>query len=97
MPWLRQCYLGVLPWPEVCRYAALAVCLGPDYLLYFTVSVLRHLQPGLVRAAGRPLPLLAIKVRHSSGAHRTGRRRRHRTADRQLPTRADALAMISCS
>ena len=65
VPWLRQCYLGVLPWPEVCRYTALALCLGPDYVLYFTVSVLRHLQPGLVRAAGRPLPLLTSKVRQA--------------------------------
>ncbi|XP_043229054.1 uncharacterized protein LOC122385115 [Amphibalanus amphitrite] len=61
-PWLRQCYLGVLPWPEVRHYLALTVALGADYVLYFTVSVLRHLQTGLTRAAGRPLPLLAAKM-----------------------------------
>ncbi|KAF0293911.1 Protein broad-minded [Amphibalanus amphitrite] len=61
-PWLRQCYLGVLPWPEVRHYLALAVALGADYVLYFTVSVLRHLQTSLTRAAGRPLPLLAAKM-----------------------------------
>ena len=67
VPWLRQCYLGVLPWAEVCHYTALVTCLGADYVLYFTVSVLRHIQTGLTRAAGRPLPLLTVKVGTTGG------------------------------
>ena len=74
-PWLRQCYLGVLPWPEVRHYLALVTCLGADYVLYFTVSVLRHLQSALSRAAGRPLPLLTVKVGTAAPAHCQGRHR----------------------
>ncbi|XP_037072456.1 protein broad-minded-like [Pollicipes pollicipes] len=65
--WLRQCYLGVLSWQEVCHYVALVTCLGPDYMLYFTVAVLRHVQSAVLLAADQPLPLLVLKLSSIQG------------------------------
>ena len=42
--WLRQCFINILDFQEVTNYILIALILGADYIVYFTVSLLCHLQ-----------------------------------------------------
>lgn len=40
--WLDGCWLGVMPWSEVCHWLVTVVLFGPDYVVYLSVEVLKH-------------------------------------------------------
>lgn len=48
--WWNQCLLNVLDWTEICHYHLLIILFGPDYLIYFFTSLLRHLQTPILNA-----------------------------------------------
>ena len=49
LQWWQQCFLNSLDWIEICSYVGCCIVLGPDYQAYFSVAVLKHLQPTLLR------------------------------------------------
>jgi hypothetical protein len=51
VPWLQQCFLNVLDWPEVCMYVAGCVAEGPAFAPLFCVTILKHIQAAVLAAA----------------------------------------------
>ena len=49
--WLSRCFLGILPWSELCHLFWLCSVLGSDYAVYFCVAALRHAQQRIMKAA----------------------------------------------
>ncbi len=48
--WLSNCFYGFLVASEAGKAMALAVALGPDYLVYCCAAILKHLEPELSRS-----------------------------------------------
>ena len=69
MHWLRRAFVHVLDPSAVRAYVCACVALGPDYQVYFSVAVLRHLAPRARAAAahGRSDGLLALLSEAISG------------------------------
>ena len=42
--WLRQCFINVLDFKEIEQFILFSLLFGADYIVYYCVSVLRHLQ-----------------------------------------------------
>ena len=40
--WIRQLFLNVLPFGQVCHFIAMAITFGPQFVAYFCVSVFKH-------------------------------------------------------
>ncbi|XP_035280107.1 protein broad-minded isoform X1 [Anguilla anguilla] len=51
LQWLGQCFWNYLDWPEICRYVATCVVMGPDYQVYVCIALLKHLQPDVLQHA----------------------------------------------
>ena len=47
----RQCFLNIVDLEEVAHFLLLSLVCGPDYIVYFTVAVLRQLEPDILQAA----------------------------------------------
>ncbi|XP_053976806.1 uncharacterized protein LOC128875330 isoform X1 [Hylaeus volcanicus] len=41
---ISQCFLGLLPWPQIMHFFAICVLYSPDYIIYYCVSLLNHCQ-----------------------------------------------------
>ena len=61
-PWLRQCFLNILDLPEVAQYVLFSLLYGADYIVYFCVSVLSHLQPLVLAHEGEAATNLYQKL-----------------------------------
>ncbi|PSN57250.1 hypothetical protein C0J52_02542 [Blattella germanica] len=48
--WMGQCFWNVLDWPQICHWLVIGILNQPDYMLYFCVSLLRHMQPQILQA-----------------------------------------------
>ena len=42
--WIRQCFINILDFQEVTNFVLIALIFGVDYIVYFSVSLLCHLQ-----------------------------------------------------
>nr|CAD7196040.1 unnamed protein product [Timema douglasi] len=60
--WIRQCFWNVLDWQQICHWLVLCSLESPDYIVYFCVSLLRHLQPSLLIASANQRLCDTIKV-----------------------------------
>ncbi|PNF39806.1 hypothetical protein B7P43_G03500 [Cryptotermes secundus] len=49
--WMAQCFWNVLDWSEICHWLAVSILNQPDFILYFCVSLLQHIQPKILQAA----------------------------------------------
>uniref|UniRef100_A0A674HY82 Protein broad-minded n=1 Tax=Terrapene triunguis TaxID=2587831 RepID=A0A674HY82_9SAUR len=47
--WLAQCFWNYLDWSEICHYIATCIFLGPDYQIYMSISVFKHLQQDILQ------------------------------------------------
>uniref|UniRef100_A0A8C3I1W6 Protein broad-minded n=1 Tax=Chrysemys picta bellii TaxID=8478 RepID=A0A8C3I1W6_CHRPI len=47
--WLSQCFWNYLDWSEICHYIATCIFLGPDYQIYMSISVFKHLQQDILQ------------------------------------------------
>lgn len=47
--WLRECFWNVLNFSEIAHFVMSSLILGPDYPVYFCVSVLRHATPMIMQ------------------------------------------------
>ncbi|XP_046395138.1 protein broad-minded-like isoform X2 [Ischnura elegans] len=43
--WVSQCFWNVLEWTEVKNFLCMSIIHGPDYIVYFFVAILFHLEP----------------------------------------------------
>ncbi|XP_071452977.1 protein broad-minded-like [Hetaerina americana] len=43
--WLSQCFWNVLEWAEIKNFLCIAIIHEPDYVVYYCVAVLLHLEP----------------------------------------------------
>ncbi|KAJ9601036.1 hypothetical protein L9F63_000771, partial [Diploptera punctata] len=48
--WMAQCFWNVLDWSQICHWLVIGILNQPDYMLYFCVSLLRHMQPQILQA-----------------------------------------------
>ena len=46
--WLRQCFVNVLDFPDVKNFILFGLMFGADYIVYFCVSVLHHIQGDII-------------------------------------------------
>ena len=46
--WLRQCFINVLDFPDVKNFLLFGLMFGADYIVYFCVSVLHHIQADII-------------------------------------------------
>ena len=46
--WLRQCFINILNFQEVTHFVLIALIFGVDYIVYFSVSLLCHLQEDIL-------------------------------------------------
>ena len=46
--WLRQCFVNVLDFPDVKNFILFGLMFGADYIVYFCVSVLHHIQEDII-------------------------------------------------
>ena len=46
--WLRQCFVNVLDFPDVKNFLLFGLMFGADYIVYFCVSVLHHIQGDII-------------------------------------------------
>ena len=46
--WLQQCWINTLDWTEIVNYLLVSLIMGQDYVAYFTVAVIRHVQESVV-------------------------------------------------
>nr|XP_012232849.1 PREDICTED: LOW QUALITY PROTEIN: protein broad-minded-like [Linepithema humile] len=46
---LSQCFWGILPWSEVVHFFAICILYPPDYMVYYSVSLLQCYQETLLR------------------------------------------------
>jgi hypothetical protein len=49
--WMRQCYLNVLPFDEICNFVAMVAIHGTEYTVFFAAALFKHLQERVVEAA----------------------------------------------
>ena len=49
MRWVQQCYWGVLPWKDISLHISLSLFSGIDYVVYFALSVFRHIGSSVIR------------------------------------------------
>ncbi|ESO11021.1 hypothetical protein HELRODRAFT_109284 [Helobdella robusta] len=40
--WIRQWFLNYLDWPQIQQSLICSLCFGPDYIVYFCISILKH-------------------------------------------------------
>ncbi|XP_076042450.1 protein broad-minded-like [Oratosquilla oratoria] len=52
--WVSCVFVGVLPWTEICHYVILVLLFGADYLVYYLVALLRHLEPIITKHSYSP-------------------------------------------
>ena len=62
MTWLRQCFWNFLDWEEIVQYIALCIAHGPAMLVYYSVSVLKHLQPKIIELTQKEALVSSIKT-----------------------------------
>ena len=46
--WLRQCFINILDLKEVEHYILFSLIYGPDYIIYFCVSILCHIKDTII-------------------------------------------------
>lgn len=49
--WMAQCFWNILDWSQICHWLVVGILNQPDFILYFCVSLLRHIQPKILKAA----------------------------------------------
>mmetsp|Transcript_30466 Transcript_30466/g.46031 ORF Transcript_30466/g.46031 Transcript_30466/m.46031 type:complete len:558 (-) Transcript_30466:219-1892(-) len=47
--WIRQSFVGILSFGDALLLNGILIALGVDYYVYFTVAILRHLQPAIIK------------------------------------------------
>ena len=49
--WMAQCFWNILDWSQICHWLVISILNQPDFVLYFCVSLLHHVQPKILKAA----------------------------------------------